>query len=458
MTNRAHPTKALRDQQGVATLVVAMVLLFGMTLIAFFASRGQIFEQRTSANQYRSTRAFEMAEAGLDWAVARLNDERKLVAGTCTPDNTAPPANTSNKYIVRYLQATTAGFPTNYTSTRSGCSIAPNGQTTCGCPTPTPGATPTLGSADDPRFTVEFRTVADPWTIEVVSYGCTNGTLCDPGSAADSVAVVRALYKRKPALPNAPGAGLVTGSAAVTGGNLTVINLDVESNGITINSGTTVELGTATNAITLPGTPPRASVLDNDPSLAALTTADATGDIYFASFFGQKIDEYKNDPKTFLITRSSCGTNTDRCARCTGDLNCGTAVSTAYDKGFSQFWADDTVSFTSNLPAVTAENPSGTLGTAARPIMLATDEGIELRSNLTAYGLFYSATATATEDWTFTGSGSAKVFGSFVSRGDFIKGAGTLDVIYDANIFRPAPDSGLMVRVPGSWRDKSSAF
>lgn len=463
MTPNFCSRNAPRHQRGATTLIVALILLFGMTLVTFYANRGQIFEQRTSANQYRATRAFEMAEAGLEWAAARLNDERKMVTATCTPDGTAPPAASSDKYIIRYLPATAAGFPIGYTSKRSGCSIAVNGATTCGCPDPSvAGATPTLGSADEPRFTVEFRTVGltDRWTVEVISYGCTNGTLCDPASAADSdsIAVVRALYKKRPALPNAPGAGLVTGSAAVTGGNLTVINLDVESNGITINSGTTVELGNATNAITLPGTPPRASVLDNDPTLAALTAADATGDVYFASFFGQKIEDYKKNPKTFLITGGSCGTNTTTCATCNTNAACGTAVSAAYDKGFNQFWGDRTVSFSSNLPAVTAENPQGTLGTATRPIMLATSEGIEMRSNLTAYGLFYSATATATEDWTFAGSGNAKIFGAFVSRGDFIKGAGNLDLIYDANLFLPAPDSGLLVRVPGSWRDKSSAF
>ena len=61
-------------QRGAVALVVALVLLFGMTLIAFFANRTMIFEQRTSANQYRYTKAFEVADAGIEWAIARLND------------------------------------------------------------------------------------------------------------------------------------------------------------------------------------------------------------------------------------------------------------------------------------------------------------------------------------------------------------------------------------------------
>jgi hypothetical protein len=437
---------AVKPQRGAATLAVALILLFGMTLIAFFANRGMIFEQRTSANQYRSTRAFEMAEAGLEWAIARLNDNAEMLAdGTCTTTGLV-----TQSFADRYLPVSAAGF--GVTALRSGCSIAANGQTTCGCPT---AGNPVLGGATDPRFTVLFTAWGgDPWTVEVTSFGCTNeGTHCDPASGAtpDAVAVVRALYKMKPSLPNAPGAGLITGSYAITGGNLSVINMDVESNGITINSGTTVDLGTATNAITLPGTPARASVLDNDPSLAALTTADATGDIFFSSFFGETMAEFRNSPKTWLITSGSCGSNT-RCSSCANDGACGTAISDAINKGEFRFWSDTDAKWTNNLPA------DGTLGTAAKPIIVASDQTLKLGSNLTAYGLFYAASASVTEEWTFTGSGSAKVFGAFVSRGSFDKGAGTLDLIYDANIFKPESMRGTMVRVPGSWRDKSSEY
>jgi hypothetical protein len=53
----------------VATLTVVMVLFFVVSLVAAYAGRTSIFEQRTSANQYRSTQALEAAEAGLEWAV-----------------------------------------------------------------------------------------------------------------------------------------------------------------------------------------------------------------------------------------------------------------------------------------------------------------------------------------------------------------------------------------------------
>ncbi|HRZ62470.1 MAG TPA: PilX N-terminal domain-containing pilus assembly protein, partial [Rubrivivax sp.] len=49
-----RPTAAAR---GAAALVVVMVLFFIMSLVAAYASRNLIFEQRTSANNYRSTQA-----------------------------------------------------------------------------------------------------------------------------------------------------------------------------------------------------------------------------------------------------------------------------------------------------------------------------------------------------------------------------------------------------------------
>lgn len=446
--------KLKRSERGAAALAVAMLLLFGMTLVAFFVNRSVIFEQRTSANQYRSTKAFEAAEAGLEWAISKLNED--LVIGTAPSCATGSGTQTFRE---RYLQLTTGANPSFnvLANVRVGCSIAANGATTCSCPT---SGTPTLGATADPRFTVEFRAVtaptADPLAVEVISYGCTNGgPNCEPGATtvSDATAVVRALLKVRPRFPTAPGAGLITGGQAVPGGNFKVVNLDIESNGITINSGTNVDLTGSTSVVTVAGTPPTASVLDNDPSLQALTTADADGNIFFTGFFGESITDYQNNPQTWLITSGSCGTRT-RCTSCTGGaLACGAAVTAAYNNRVSQFWADTDVAFnTSNLPS------AGTLGTSALPLTMASSAEVELRSNITAYGMFYAATATATENWDYSGTGAAQVFGAFVSRGDFVKGTGTLDLIYDPDIFGRGTATGLLVRVPGSWRDKLTDY
>jgi hypothetical protein len=290
--------------------------------------------------------------------------------------------------------------------------------------------------------------VGDPLSIEIVSRGCSNADaeVClDSGSvAADAVSVSRVMVKLVPTVGRAPGAPLTTGSAGVTDGALSVSNMDVSTNGITINSGTTVNQGPGTKVATLPGTPPSASILDNDPSLNALTTADADGNLFFQSFFGVSMNDYKQDPQTKVITAADCA----------NDTACGALVSSWYDKGFQQFWIDPEVSFTNgNKPAV------GTLGTKDKPIFIAGND-VALKANLVAYGFFYSATATAIDTWDYEGSGSGTVFGAFVSRGAFDKGGtGTLNLVYDPSIFgQGGVPNGRLVRVPGSWRDSEGAY
>ena len=54
------------SQRGAAALAVSMLLLFASSIVVFYLNRGLIFEQKTFANQMRSTSAFEVAEAGVE--------------------------------------------------------------------------------------------------------------------------------------------------------------------------------------------------------------------------------------------------------------------------------------------------------------------------------------------------------------------------------------------------------
>jgi hypothetical protein len=414
--------------------------------------------------------------------MARLNDDRFINSACVTSGTSTDPV--TNSFRERYLAPTVgssgASFVITAADRHASCSLKPNvdfndekikfeDATTCSCPTA--GTNPTLAveSADAPRFAVRFNPhripspsnpsvliPGDPLTVEVVAYGCTNrGAQCDPGSTEtpDGTAVVRALLKVRPKFPNAPGAGLVAGAAATTGGNLRVINLDLASNGITINSGTAVDLGGGTSAITLPGTPPRASVLDSDPSLNALTNADANGDLYFQSFFGETMDQYKKNPQTWLLTKDDCAGN-ERCTRCTSATACGGAMKTLLSQGLTQFWSEMPIAMgTSDVP-----NPPGTIGSPTRPITFAGTKEIEFTGNLTAYGMFFVAANDALSTWEYEGSGTAQIFGSFVSRGNFKRGSGSVDLIYSPNIFRNGETTGLLVRVSGSWRDKETPY
>jgi PilX N-terminal len=454
--NRLHiPRSSARHvhQRGAAALAVALLLLFGMTVTAFFANRGMIFEQRTSANQYRSTKAFELAEAGLEWAVARMNDESLAAAAPSCASSTI----TTTTLAQRYLARNAAGFIwTSGVRSLMACRIDATGVANCTCPAA--GTAPTIASGFDTegRFLVEFLEGPDPTLLRIVSRGCTNASSsCELGSnpSGDFAgnAVVTALFKIKPALSSAPGAGLVTGAAATVAGTLTVINKDPQSNGITVNSGAVVDLSGSTSVITLDGTPPRASVLDNDPALRDLANADVNGELFFRSFFNDGFADYKSSPKTWIITGGSCAAYSGRCTQCTGNANsCGQAVADVWkNNNVERFWSDVDVSLAANNYA----SGESSHGTALRPLAIASSANVDFSGAVTAYGLFYAVTTTADVNYVVPGTGNATVYGSIVSRSTFDKGSGHLNLIYQSNLFDPAIQPILLVRVPGSWRD-----
>lgn len=443
------------EQRGAASLLVAIVLLLGGTLIAFFANRGFIFEQRTSANQYRAASAFELAEAGIEWAVGRMNENLPLVAGaSCDTGGTMSPRAPS--FVDRYASPQSpdplavpprpnSWFNVPVNGPYAECRFDPgnaatNGGWTCSCPG-TVAAIVALGSPQQARFGVRFNPLpADDQAIEIVARGCSNGATCNPNVApadADATAVVRVLVKSRPFITGGPTAALTTGTATVSGGNLNVVNQHAPSNGITIHAGTTVQMGSGTNAFTLPGTPPRASILDNDSSLANLTVAD--DDAFFAKFFGQNIASYIDGADLRLSGSASANADAIMDAVNSNSSPCGLRI---YVNGDAQF-----------TNGIVNGRTFSTIGTPECPLTLVITGNLDMQGTVNGWGLFYSATATA-GDLVNPGGGTATINGAFISRGGFRKqGAGTFNIIYNPFLWGSGPPGRQLVKVPGSWRD-----
>jgi Tfp pilus assembly protein PilX len=448
-------------QRGAVTLFVALVLLLGGTIMAFFANRGFIFEQRTSVNQYRSTKAFELAEAGAEWALGKLNEGLSLstAAGSC-----ATVAGTSPTFLDRYAnpQAPSGANLTSWfnlagaSASFAGCRFDPanaatNGGWTCACPA---GAAATaLGSAGQGRFGVRLLAVAgDTSAIEIVSRGCSNlaaaGDVCDPAAATpttgDATAVVRVVVKVRATIGGGPAAALTTGTTTNAGGNLNVVNTYTPSNGITIHAGGTVQTGSGTNAYTLPGTPARASILDNDPTLSNLTLASE--DQFFAKFFnGQTLTEYRQP-----------GSGTRIISGCSPQA-CGQQIMDVIDTGERDlhFYVDGDVQFQGS---VVGSSVTGSIGTSTNPVTVVAGGAMDMQGTITAHGLFYSATPTATTVAN-PGGGTATIFGAYISRGAFQKqGSGTFNIVYTPSLWGPGQPISRLVRVPGTWRDKLTEY
>jgi hypothetical protein len=318
-----------------------------------------------------------------------------------------------------------------------------------------------LATAAWPRFRVQFNAVpSDPSAVEIISRGCTNGDPCDPTqavAASDATAVARVIVKIAPTFPGGgPSAGLISGSTTVISGSLNVVNQDTRTNGVTINTGSFVDYsGNGVSVVSLPGTPPTASILDNDPTLLQLTNADANGELFFSSFLGMGFSDFQSNPLTVVISAGSSSNAANR--TCSGANDCGSAVSYWIDRGYTQFWVAPDVTFNNgNMPATNG----GTLGTASRPIVVATPGQLQTTGGITAYGVFFAASASAVDDLVLSGGGASTIYGSLITRGDFARtGNGNLTIVPRSNLFgETGRPGGVLIPVPGSWRDKATPY
>jgi len=224
MTRTPHLRRPAARQRGVATLVVTCGLFLAMALATLAVNRNLVFAQRAAANQARATQAFEAAEAGIDWALAQLNNTQPSGAD-CLPSD-VPSAVTFRERTLRF-DAVTARF-TPVATTQPVCVRGAQGWT-CACTSggaaavaAVAAASTTSGSAAAPAFAL--RIVADPHAgvVRIVSSGCTSlAGACLPGSttapdATAQVSVALALHaamRRPPRnaltayLPDALGPG-----------------------------------------------------------------------------------------------------------------------------------------------------------------------------------------------------------------------------------------------------------
>lgn len=431
-------TNQRKYERGAASIVVVALLLLVMAIVVAFANRAIIFEQKTSANQYRATLAFEAAEAGLAWATAML-DEQKYITTACA----ATTASGNERFKDRYFNIqpdSTIEFTYINTSTPS-ASIAAciynqaGGTMNCSCPAranpyPNPPALPPTNNPNTPnptvpiagsgynlRFDIAFQSNSRTGTVDIISQGCTLPFGAAACTGGDASATVRATVGQVSGLSSPPAAPLTArGNVSIGNAALGVSNPDPNTNGVTINAGGTVDADSA-RITTVPGTPPKATLVGNDASLR-----DKTEDGLFASFFGMSKDAYKS--LSYVLPCTSC-THTDLLA--------------AYNAGERQIWVPSTMSITS----------SPTIGTPTDPFVMVVDGEINISGGPQISAVIYSTAAT----WNSTGGGSALFRGAIISEGNYT-GNGTPDYYYDPDVMKRIRSSAkTFVQVPGSWKD-----
>lgn len=405
-------------QRGMAALITVMVLVLVMSVTFAFANRSLIFEQRTGANQMRSTQALAVAEAGIDWAVAMLNNSPALTAA-CIGG-----AGATNKFAERYLSVDTTTRNITPLNARPGCVIDANGNLNCSCPT---AGAPTL-SGNGGRFTITFAAAnpARPRMVRVTSAANSNESLDGTASVSVVLTEVRSANPTPKAALTARGNVDWQGS----GSSLYVANSDPATNGISINAGGSVNTDSNVNLMSVPGTPQGSdtslSVVPNDPSISSMTA-----DQYFTSMMGAS----KSDYYSGAVQRSNA----------TG-LEAAVTATAGTDK--RSFWIGPAPGSTPSSYSITG----GTFGSPTDPVILVFNGDVEIRGNTTIYGVLYVSAGTMTN----LGGGNSLIQGAVLSEGNYVDGNGSREVIYDPSILSIL-SSGTKFskfrKLPGSWFD-----
>jgi PilX N-terminal len=476
MNCKPHPTGG-RRQRGLATLLVVMVLFFIVAMVAAYTSRNLVFEQRASANQYRSTQALEAAEAGMQWALAMLNSGR--IDNSCQPVTDLG----TSTFRARYISS--IGFDKTFvlpaTALLPRCTLdAASGRWSCICPTAASTALPGVTSAtagSQPFFRVNFtlHSAARGDILAVESVGCTRADVsCLPATnpqapAGDAMAIVTAMVTLRSALSAPPGAPIMaagdinSGDAALGQGPLTAVNNNPGVAPFAITGGATFNAGGDLigniAAETLPGTPASSSFYDRDAVLAGLNNVNRLGQVpprtehdrLFSIVFGMWPDTYAAQPSVVQIDCGAGCTSADINAR--ANLFPGHAIWVRGGVG-GGLVIDADIGSALGAADPTTQTLLGSEVAPNGPVLLIVEGNLTLTSG-TVYGLVYRRKLPASApsaNWS-RGAGNTIIHGALISEGNILPG-GNQRVIYDAPLLnRLQTRFGAYVRVPGGWRD-----
>lgn len=424
MNAKQHPG----HQRGAATLLVVMVLFLIMAMMAAFANRNMVFEQRIANNYYRASVAMEAAEAGTEWALGMLNglniDQTCLATGAIT-----------NSFRDRYLSIS----PSDHVITPTGAAKATVADCirsqaqgwVCNCPTgawTTPTPPPAMADSIQPSFLV---TLISPWdnragNIRIESTGCTSSTAsqCLSTSNASDMALARSVVQLDAALLSAlkvpPATPLTVKGAIILDANgLGLHNSDPASQGLLLLTGDTAVPNLVEGRLdTLPGTPPQQALVLGDAELTASSPAQ-----FFYLFFGMSAARYLKQPAL-------------REVRCQAD--CGPTLAAAYASGVRMAWIDGPLNVLTNI----------TLGTETSPMLIIVGGSTRIDAAMQLTGLLYSMSDAV---WTNNSAQTALLTGAMIIGGDLTIG-GRVDIWYQPAVIDQLKNrSGSFVRVQGSW-------
>lgn len=413
-----------QEQRGAATLVVVMVLFFIIAMMAAYANRNLVFEQRISSNYYRSGLAAETAEAGLEWAIARLNGG--LIDTACVDD-----ASAASSFRERYLDIDNSRAITtdlNRSTPIAACIVTAEQGLKCTCRVDgeTKGLSAPTSTLFQPMFGIALTPVSRPGVVRATVTACTDtlSSCSSSSSAAVAAGFATATATVDLALLSAlkvpPASPLIVRSSTDLGSaGLGLHNAEPSVSGLLLQTGGSLS-GSTARSTSLPGSPVKDALIANDTSLSGTTP-----DQLFSKFFGMLPATYREQPATRRIS-------------CSDD--CSATVQQAYAQGGRLIWVDGPLNLRSNLE----------IGSAEDPLIIVCAGALTMEGPMRLGGLVY---ARGDASWTNSSAMPASLTGAMIVEGAF-SAAGTVDIIYRADVLSALSNQrGSFVRVPGSWTD-----
>jgi hypothetical protein len=416
------------QQRGAAALLVVIVLFLVMAMMAAFANRNMLFEQRIANNYYRASVAMEAAEAGAEWALGMLNglniDQACLTAGAVT-----------NSFRERYLNIS----PSDRSITPTGAAKATVADCirselqgwVCNCPTAAwiaPSLVPASAGNMQPSFLVALFS---PWgnragNIRIESTGCTSSMVshCLTPSSPSDMGLARSMVQLDAALLSAlkvaPATPLtVKGSINLDANGLGLHNSDPRSQGLLLLTADAVVPNLIESRLdTLPGTPSQQALFLGDAELLS-----NTAEKLFHHFFGMSSARYLQQP---ALREVSC------------PADCGPTLAAAYASGVRIAWINGPLNILTNT----------TLGTDTSPMLIIAGGATRIDAAIQLTGLLYAMSDAV---WTNDSAQTALLTGALIVWGDLTIG-GTVDIWYQPAVMDQLKNrTGSFVRVQGSW-------
>lgn len=421
-------------QRGMTTLVTVMVLFFIMALVAAYANRNLIVEQRVAQTYQALGYTTEANHQAMHRLISLLNSGN--IDASCQADADGP--GTLRQRLLIFgadgqikspPAAVNAADPEQSPFTVLCDRIRP-GDWQCQCPV---DLLP-VAQADDgePRESTVMRirpfggvAGTDPQGIGRV--GLSVQSCAGPSSACldrfqsevAQVSRVQALLLLR-ALKMPPVSALVARGDVDLAGGMAVVHNEASHGGLALQAGGLVQ-GSLIGVRGPAGAPASGALLSGDASLAVLDE-----EAFFRRFFGMKPVDYIAQP---AMRKLDCGAGDD----------CTTALKTLIDGGAQLIWFDGDLRLSSQA----------TLGSAALPVLLVVRGALTINSPLQLHGV---VSVRDQLNWSNLSADASVVQGAVLVGGAVSGDAGATALFDGAVVERLKLQSGSFIPLPGgSW-------